>query len=139
MTTPGQYAQGLSQRASGPHDDQATAQVAELTAEAIRYLCYAAAHGGMTEPVTVYVVTGELSAAVYRLPQFLTRVSEWLTAEISAGRIAGSRPAGQLSDDARALYGEAAGHAAALAAALGSAHNLTSSLRASTPEENAAR
>ena len=93
MTTPGQYAQELSQRASGPHDDQATAQVAELTAEAIRYLCYAAAHGGMTEPVTVYVVTGELSAAVYRLPQFLTRVSEWLIAEISAGRIAGSRPA----------------------------------------------
>jgi hypothetical protein len=30
MTTPGQYAQELSQRASGPHDDQATAQVAEL-------------------------------------------------------------------------------------------------------------
>lgn len=139
MTTPGQYAQELSQRVSGPHDDQATAQVAGLTAEAIRYLCYATAHGGMTEPATVYAVTGELSAAAHRMPQFLTRVSLWLTAEISAGRIAGSRPAWQLTDDARALYGEAAGHAAELAAALSSAHNLTSSLRASAPEGNAAR
>jgi hypothetical protein len=130
MTTPGQYAQELSQRASGPHDDQATAQVAGLAAEAIRYLSYAVSHGGITEPATVYAVAGELSTAAYRLPQLLSQISDWLTAEISPGGIvACDRPAGQVSHDARTIFGEAAGHAASLAAALIDAHNLTAALR----------
>jgi hypothetical protein len=140
MITPGQYAHELSQRADGPHDDQATAEAAGLAAETIRYLIYAAAHGGITEPATVYAIAGELSAAAYRLPQVLTQMGEWIATEISAGRVAGdqSRPARQLGDDARAVYSQAAGHASGLAAALSDAHNLAGTLRASAPETSIA-
>lgn len=53
----------------GPHEDQATPGAAGLVAETIRYLSYAAALGGFTNPATVYVVAGDLSAAAGRLPQ----------------------------------------------------------------------
>lgn len=129
MTTPGQYAQELSQRVTGPHDDQTTTQTAGLAAEAIRYLNYAAAYGGITEPATIYTVTGELSTAAYRLPQLLTRISDWLTAETRAGRITSDQHAQSQTDDTCALYGEAAGHAANLAVALSRAHSLTATVR----------
>ncbi|MGH3269025.1 MAG: hypothetical protein ACRDN1_08170, partial [Trebonia sp.] len=72
MTDPGQYARELCERVHGPHDDQATAGAADLAAETIRYLSYAAAHGGFTNPATVYAVAGDLSAVAGRLPQLLT-------------------------------------------------------------------
>jgi hypothetical protein len=130
MTTPGRYAQELAQRSSGPHDDQATAQVAGLAAEAIRYLSYAVSHGGITEPATIYAVAGELSTAAHRLPQLLTQLAGWLTAEADAGRITSDRPARQLTSEARVIFSEAAGHAAGLATALSDAHNLTATIRA---------
>ncbi len=67
-------------------------------------------------------------------------MGEWIATEISAGRVADDqcRPACQLSDDARAVYSEAAGHAAGLAAALSDAHNLAGTLRASAPETSMA-
>ena len=130
MTDPGRYARELAERVHGPHDDQGTAGVARLAAETIRYLIYAAAHGGVTEPSIVYAVAGDLSAAASRLPQLLTRLAGWIAAEADNGRIAGDRPAGQLSSDARAIFSEAAGHAASLAAALTDAHSLTATVRA---------
>lgn len=133
MTDPGRCARELAGRVHGPHDDQATAGAAGLAAETIRYLCYAAAHGGVTEPATVYAVVGDLSAAAFRLPQLLAQLAGWIAGGADAGRIASDRPAGQLSGDARAIFGEAAGHAASLAAALADAHNLTATLRAAGP------
>lgn len=140
MTDPGRYAHELAVRVHGPHDDQATAGAAGLAAETIRYLCYAAAYCGMTEPGTVYAVVGDLSAAAFRLSQLLTQLAGWIVGEAEAGRIAGDRPAGQLSGDARAIFGEAAGHAASLAAALAGAHNLTATIRSNelAPEDSAA-
>lgn len=141
MTDPGGYARELSERAHSPHDDQATVGVVALAAETIRYLSYAATHGGLTEPATVYAVVGDLSTAVYRLPQLLTQLADWIADGADVGRIASDRPPGQLASDARAIFGEAAGHAASLAADLGSAHNLTATIRAAgrAPEGSAAR
>ena len=138
MTDPGQYARGLSGRAHGPHDDQATAGAAALAAETIRYLSYAATHRGLSEPATVYAVAGDLSAAAFRLPQLLTQLADWIDAGAAAGRIAGDRPAAGLGSGARAIFGEAAGHAASLAAALADAHNLTATLRAARAPEGSA-
>ena len=130
MTDPGQYARDLSGRAHGPHDDQATTGAAALAAETIRYLSYATTHGGLSDPATVYAVAGDLSAAAFRLPQLLTQLVDWIDAEAAAGRIVGDRPATRLDSDARAIFGEAVGHAASLAAALADAHNLTATMRA---------
>jgi hypothetical protein len=131
MMTSGQYAQELSQRAHGPHNDKATAEAASLAAETIRYLVYATTHGGLTEPGTVYALLGELSTAAHRLPQLLTQLADWITAGADAGRIAGDRPAGQFASETRATFSKAAGRAADLTAALSDAHNLTATLRAS--------
>ena len=138
MTDPGQYAHELSGRVQGPHDDQATAGAAALAAETIRYLSYATTHGGLSDPATVYAVAGDLSAAAFRLPQLLTQLAGWIAAGEAAGRIAGDRPAARLGSDARAIFGEAADHAASLAAALADAHNLTATLRAGRAPEGRA-
>jgi hypothetical protein len=70
---------------------------------------------------------------VYRLPQLLTTISGWLTAESAAGRIADDhrRPPAQLSDRIRATLRQAADE---LAAALTAAHNLTATLHAAPVE-----
>ena len=140
MTDPGEYARELSGHVHGPHDDQATVGAAGLAAETIRYLCYATTHGGLSEPATVYAVAGDLSAAAGRLPQLLAQLAVWIVGEANAGRLAGDRPAGRLGRDARAIFGEAAAHAASLAAALAGAHDLTATLWAGerAPEESAA-
>ena len=62
-----------------------------------------AAHGGITEPATVYPVVGDLSAAFYRLPQLLIQLADWIAIGADAGRIAGDRSAAMLSSDARAI------------------------------------
>ena len=133
MTDPGQYTRELCERAHGPHDDQATVGAAGLAAETIRYLSYATAHGGLTEPATVYAVVGDLSAAAWRLSQLLTQLAGWIAASADAGRFVGDRPAGMLGRDARDIFSEAVGHATSLAAALADAHNLTATLREANP------
>ena len=71
----------------GPYSDAGTA-AADLAAETARYLNYAAAKGGITDPATISAVTASLAIAAYRLPQLLNAISEWLRAETTAGRIA---------------------------------------------------
>jgi hypothetical protein len=129
MTSPAQYARDLSGRRHGPHDDRTTAEVAALTAETIRYLNYAATCG-LTSPATICIMTGELSAAAARLPQLLARLTGWLEAQASTGRIADDqhRPVTGITGQARAALELAARHAADLAAALAAVQNLTATL-----------
>jgi len=128
---PEQLARQLADAIHGPYDDTATVGAAALAAEAIRYLNYATPRGGITEPATIYTVTAELSAALYRLPQLMSQLADWLTAETSADRIADDqhRPAWQLTDTTRDILDQAAMHAADLATALADTAygNLTSS------------
>jgi hypothetical protein len=118
----------------GPYSDADTAGVADLVAEAVRYLNYAASHGGVTDPATVAAVASSLAIAVYRLPQLLSALGDWLTAEAAAGRLGDdhrrppARLAGQVSR-AAAAAGDLAGD---LAAALSSVNNLASTLHAVT-------
>jgi hypothetical protein len=134
-TTPAQLARQLAALTNGPYDDTATTGAAALTAEAIRYLNYATTRGGITEPATIYTITTELSCALYRLPQLLSQLADWLTAETTAGRIADDhhRPAWQLTDTTRDILSEAAQHAAALATALNAAQDLTATLHTASP------
>jgi hypothetical protein len=72
----------------GPYADADTVGVADLAAEAVRYLNYAAPRGGVTDPATIAAVTADLATAAYRLPQLLTALGDWLNAETAADRIA---------------------------------------------------
>jgi hypothetical protein len=137
MTSPARYARELTGQRHGPHDDTTTAGTAALTAETIRYLNYAATHGGLTSPATICTLTGELSAAASRLPQLLTRLAGWLDTQASTGAIADDhhRPAPDITGQARAALELAARHAASLAAALAAAQNLTATLHPAAPAE----
>jgi hypothetical protein len=86
--TTAQLTASLTGLIHGPHTDAGTASAADLAAETIRYLNYAAAKGGVTDPATVAALTASLATAAYRLPQLLNIISEWLKAETAAGRIA---------------------------------------------------
>jgi hypothetical protein len=114
----------------GPYDDRTTAGQAERAAEVIRYLNYATARDGVTEPATVASLTGHLAEAAARLPQLLTQLTDWLHREISAGRVASDRPqpTGQLASATREQLRDAAEQARYLARALDHAHQLTSTL-----------
>jgi hypothetical protein len=121
----------------GPYDDDATAsRQAERAADAFRYLNYAT-RDGLTEPNTAAIITGHLADAAYRLPQLLKQLTEWLTREITAGRIASDhgRPALLLAADTRDQLTDAAQQAAHLARALDHARQLTSTLHATQAEE----
>jgi hypothetical protein len=119
----------------GPYSGLATAEAAVPAAEAVRYLNYAAMHGGVADPAAVTAVVAELCTAVYRVPQLLGLLGDWMTSEAGAGRMAddAGRSAWQLAESARAVLGEACEHADALARCLGVAHSLAASLRATDP------
>ena len=61
----------LAATSTAPTPTPTTAGAAEVAAEAIRYLNYAAPRAALQNPLP-YRVTAELSAALYRLPQLLT-------------------------------------------------------------------
>jgi len=130
--TPDQFAADLSARRHGPHDDVITTGAARLAAEVIRFLNYATMPhaGGLTEPATVPTLAGELSGAVYRLPQLFGQLADWLTEEMNAGHLADDhgRPVDRLTDDARAVLAEAMGHAEHLGRALAAVQSLTTGL-----------
>ena len=86
--TAAQLAAGLAALVHGPYADASTASAADLAAETARYLNYAAAKGGITDPATISALTASLATTAYRLPQLLNTISEWLRAETTAGRIA---------------------------------------------------
>ena len=114
----------------GPYSDASTAGAADLAAETARYLNYAAAKGGITDPATIAAVTASLAIAAYRLPQLLNTISEWLKAETTAGRIADDhrRSPDQLTARIRTAIAQAADNADSLAADLAAVRNLTATL-----------
>jgi hypothetical protein len=74
----------------GPHSDEDTAAVAELAAEAVRFLNYATgshAAAGLTFPAAAYAVTGSLGLAASRLGQCFGQVTDFLDRELAAGRL----------------------------------------------------
>jgi hypothetical protein len=125
--TTSQLAASLAALTDGPYADASTEGAAYLAAETIRYLNYAAAKGGITDPATIAALTASLATAAYRLPQLLNTISQWLTAETTAGRIADDhhRTPDQLTARVRAATTHAADNADGLAAALAAVHNLT--------------
>ncbi len=133
--TPAQLTGRLTALIHGPYADADTAGGADLAAEAIRYLNYAAPGGGITDPATTATVAASLAIAASRLPQLLAALEQWLTAEAAAGRIADDhhRPPADLAGRIRAVMSQAAGHADDLTAALSTAHNLTATLHAADP------
>jgi hypothetical protein len=132
---PQQLTASIAALVNGPYADADTAAAADLAAEAARYLNYAAAKGGLTDPATIAAVTSSLATTVYRLPQLLNTIGAWLTAEAAAGRIADDhhRSYAELTDRIRAALQHAADNADELAAALAAAHNLTATLHTATP------
>jgi hypothetical protein len=133
--TPAQLTASLAALVHGPYADAGTIAAGDLAAETIRYLNYAAAKGGITDPATVAALTASLATTAYRLPQFLRAVSEWLRAETAAGRIADDhrRPPAQLTARVRAVINRAVDEADALTETLSSVHNLTATLHAAVP------
>ena len=138
--TPAHLTACLAACVNGPYADDDTADVAGLTAETVRYLNYAAPRGGVTDPATIATVTANLATAAYRLPQLLTALGDWLTAEAAADRLADDhrRPPAQLTARIRAAISQASDHADSLAAALNTAHNLAATLHAAGPAVPAA-
>jgi hypothetical protein len=115
--------------------DASTASAADLAAETTRYLNHAAAKGGITDSATIAALTASLATAIYRLPQLMNTISEWLRAETTAGRIADDhrRPPDQLTARIRAAATHAGDTADSLAAALAAVHNLTATLHTAEP------
>jgi hypothetical protein len=126
--TPGEIAAALPALMDGPHSDEDTAAVAELAAEAVRFLNYATGHHaapGFTFPATACSVTGSLALAASRLGQCFAQVTDFLDRELAAGRLgddSGCHPALPVERARRHL--EHADQAArALAAALAAAQS----------------
>ena len=133
--TTAQLTASLAGLIHGPYADASSAGAADLAAEAVRYLNHAAAKGGITDPATIAAVTASLATAVYRLPQLLNTLSEWIRAETTAGRVADDhrRSPDQLTARIRAATTQAADNADSLAAALAAVHNLTATLHTAEP------
>jgi hypothetical protein len=112
-----------------PYDDLNTIQAASLTLEAAGYLAAAVPGGGVTHPATLTGLTAGLAAAAYRVAPLLAWTGDWLSTEITAGRVTGNRPLPELSAAARDSLDAAATHAAQLARALQAARKLTAALR----------
>lgn len=131
--TPGEFADELPGRLHGPHDDANTIGSARLAGELIRFLNYATRPhaGGLTEPAAIYLLTGELAAAMCRLPQLFSQLADWLTEEMSNGRLEddAGRPVDRLTDDACAALNQAMSRAHDLGRDLMDAQVLTAGLR----------
>ena len=126
--TPEDIAARLPQLADGPHDDDTTIALAQITAEAIRVLNHATRDTSATsDPATVNAVLGQLAAAAHRLPQLCGQLSGWLRQENTAGRLAHSDTSGldDAIDGTLASLDRAAGHATHLAEALNRAQQAT--------------
>lgn len=99
MLSPAQAGAALAALVHGPYADADTVGAAGLAAEAVRYLNHAVPRGGVTVPATVSDVAGDLSTMAGRLPQLLSALGSWLTAEVAAGRVADDhrRPPAELA------------------------------------------
>jgi hypothetical protein len=131
----------LAALVGGPYCDADTAGAAGLAAECVRYLNHAAPRGGVTAPATVCAVASELSLMAYRLPQLLSALGGWLTAEAAAGRVADDhrRPPAELAAKVHGAFGDAGAYAGRLSLALSAAHNLSATLHAAGPAASPGR
>lgn len=117
---PGHLLHHLETAAGGPHDPDAAIAAAWLTAEAIRYLNYAASSDeGVEFASTLYSVAGALSLAAGRVPQLAGQMHAWLNA--NSGRLVNDD--GAPVSDTLAAAGASSRGAAAAAALL--AHHLS--------------
>jgi hypothetical protein len=132
--TPARLADYLAASVNGPYADADTVSATGLAAEAVRYLNCAASHGGVTDPATVAAVASSLAIAVYRLPQLLSALGDWLVAEAAAGRLGDDhrRPPALLAERISATAAAAGDQAKGLAVALSSVNNLAATLHAVT-------
>lgn len=126
--TPARLTEALIGRLDGPHADEHTTAAGWLATDAIRFLNYATgphASAGLTNPVTVYAVTGSLARAAASLPQLCGQLTGWLDAEQAAGRLGDDcgGPVAVLTDRARFHLDAAARHATALGQALAGAQS----------------
>jgi hypothetical protein len=130
--TPEEIATRLPQLTGGPYRDQATIALAEITAEAVRVLNHATRDpGAITEPATLYAVTGNLATLADRLPQLCDQLADWLARESAGGRLADDRgqPVLAAVEPARFQLAAAAGLAGELGAALGAAQAAAARLK----------
>jgi hypothetical protein len=123
MMTPDRLTVELDARLDGPHDDEHTADAADLAAECIRFLNYATgphATAGLVYPSTVYSIAGRLGMAADRMPQLFDQLAFWLAAEDAAGHLAmdDRAPSAAAVADAAGRLGAAAALARQLADAL---------------------
>lgn len=120
----------------GPYSPERTIEVAELAAEAIRYLNTAtldAPRDAITCPQDLDRVIASLATMAQRMPQVLNQAASWLRAETVAGRTEvtcgkfGGRPA-LAGDMATMALDAAAARFKAAAASLRDAHQITSAI-----------
>jgi len=115
--------------AAGPYDDAGITGAAALAADAAIYLDTAARKGGLTSVSTISTVTACLAMTAGEVSRLLPWAGDWLSAEITAGRVIGEQPLPELAANARTTLETAAARAAHLASALQAAHDLTATLR----------
>jgi hypothetical protein len=127
----------------GPYTPDETLRVAELIAEAVRYLNYATRTRDAFEyPSQLDTAIRSLSSAASRLPQLLEQVSGWLADEQAIGRLeivsgehAGDTPVAVIT--ARGWLAEAGHLAGRLQVALDAAAAVTSTIAAAGGEDAA--
>jgi hypothetical protein len=109
--------------------------VADAIAEAVRTLNYQTGAGGRVEleyPGDLYSVVANLKIAAMRLPQLFDQMARWLTDEYAAGRVAhdSRNDAGEYVAAVADALERASQDAVTLQAALDSAHEASSGLKA---------
>jgi hypothetical protein len=119
----------LAALSGGPYNDTDVNDVANLAADAAVYLGTAVQEGGVTAASTIAIATAFLAITAGQMPALLAWAGDWLSAEITAGRVTGGRPLPGLAAAARGTLEAAAWRAADLACALESARDLTAALR----------
>jgi hypothetical protein len=124
----------LAAFASGPYDDAGIADAATLITGTVAYLDTAARTGGLTSVTTVTTVTTYLAMTAGQLPPLLARAGDWLTAEITAGRVTAARPLPGLAGLAREASEVAAACACSLDHALATSRELTKALLGPEPD-----
>jgi hypothetical protein len=143
MMTPKEIICELEARLDGPHDDEHTAAVADLAAEAIRFLNYASGShspSGLVYPSTVYWIAGNLSSATYRMVQLFEQLGGWLATSDADGMLGtdDGAPTADVTMRARADLREATASASKLADQLSKLRNDINRLNGRGPNRKAA-
>lgn len=143
MMTPKEIICELEGRLDGPHSDEHTAAVADLAAEAVRFLNYATGShspAGLVYPSTVYWIAGNLSSATYRMVQLFEQLGDWLATTDADGLLGtdNGAPTAVVVAQARADLRQAAAFASKLADQLSKLQNDINRLNGRGPSRKAA-